>query len=166
MAELIAISKVVAKYGGFYASHIRGEGRTLIPAIQEVITIAEQAGLPGHISHLKANNPKCWGKVSEALELIENARQRGLDISCDQYPYIAGSSSLISITPPWVQEGGVTAMVERLRDPAIRRRIREEFEQEDSPGWDNRVKPTGWENFIVTWVKSDRNKDIEGPSLK
>lgn len=163
--ELIAIAKATAKHGGFYASHIRGEGRTLIPAIKEVITIAKQAGVPGHISHLKANNPKCWGKVNEALGLIENARQQGLDISCDQYPYVAGSGSLGAIIPPWAQEGGVEAMVERLQKLATRQRIKEEFEIEDVPGWDNYVKPTGWDNIIITWVKSDRNKDIEGLSI-
>ncbi len=164
-AELIAIAKATAEHGGFYASHIRGEGRTLIPAIQEVIEIAEQAGVPGHISHLKANSPKYWGKVKEALSLIESARQWGLDISCDQYPYVAGSGSLGAIVPPWCQEGGVSAMVARLGQPAIRQRIKEEFEVEDLPGWDNYIKATGWDNIIITWVKSERNKDIEGLSI-
>ncbi|MGE5606318.1 MAG: N-acyl-D-amino-acid deacylase family protein [Bacteroidota bacterium] len=164
-AELIVIAKAMAKKGGFYASHIRGEGLTLLPAIQEVITIAEQAGVPGHISHLKANSPKYWGKVNEALALIEDARRRGLDISCDQYPYVAGSGSLGAILPPWAQEGGVAAMLERLQKTAIRQRIKAEFEIEDLPGWDNYVKAAGWDNIIITWVKSERNKDIEGLSV-
>ena len=163
--ELIEIAKTVARSGGIYTSHIRGEGRTLIPAIQEVIEIAEKAKIPAQISHLKANNPLCWGKVNEALELIENARRRGLDISCDQYPYIAGSGSLTALIPPWVQEGGTDQMVERFKDPGVRRRIKAEFDMEDLPSWDNYAKPTGWANFIITWSKSARNKDLEGLSI-
>jgi len=164
-AELIAIAKIIAKYGGFYASHIRGEGTTLINAINEVIGIAGDAKIAAHISHLKANNPRVWGKVNDALELIEKARADGMDISCDQYPYTAGSGSLSALTPPWVQEGGVLTMIERLKDPAVRSRIVQEFESEDTPGWDNYVKPTGWDKIVITWVKSEKNKDLEGLSV-
>ena len=164
-AELITLSETVMKYGGMYASHIRGEGRTLIPAIREVIEISDKTGIPGHISHLKANNPTCWGKVVEVLELIEEARNRGLDISCDQYPYTSGSASLGTLVPPWAQEGGIAAMVDRLRDPGLRNRIKTEFEAGDTPGWDNYVKSTGWESIVISWVKSNERKNLESLSV-
>lgn len=164
-SELIALAETVVKHGGIYASHIRGEGRTLIPAVREVIEISEKTGIPGHISHLKANNPTCWGKVGEVLEIIEKARSRGLDISCDQYPYTSGSASLGTLVPPWAQEGGTMAMVERLHDPEVRSRIKTEFEAEDTQGWDNYVKSTGWESIVISWVKSKERKNLEGLSI-
>jgi N-acyl-D-amino-acid deacylase len=104
--ELAQLCSVLPRYDGLLATHIRGEGNSLIPSITEVIWIAERCGCPLQISHLKAAGTSNWGSVTEAMELVEDARSRGLDVTCDVYPYTAGSTSLTTLLPPWTLEGG------------------------------------------------------------
>jgi N-acyl-D-aspartate/D-glutamate deacylase len=119
------MSREIAKHGGIYASHIRDEGDELLEAIEEVIQIAEQAGLPCHISHLKATKRRNWGKVRAAARIVEEARQRGLKISADQYPYTASSTSIMAmLLPEEEREGGQKATSERLTNPAEVARLR------------------------------------------
>jgi N-acyl-D-amino-acid deacylase len=159
--ELIEVSKVAARYGGIYDSHIRGEGDTLMAAVKEAITIGEKAGLPVQISHHKASNKSVWGKSVETLQMIEDARGRGIDVTVDQYPYPAGATSLVTLLPPWVHDGGTEKLLERLRDPKQRERIRKDLE-DGVPGWENFSGELGWDKLYVSSVKSEKNKPVEG----
>ena len=147
--ELAELCSVLPGYDGLLAAHIRGEGNSLIPSIEEVIWIAERCGVPLQISHLKAAGRRNWGGVTRAMELVEAARSRGLDVTCDVYPYTAGSTTLTTLLPPWALEGGVARALDRLKDPDSRMRIREELEHEQN-SWDNLVASTGWESVYVS----------------
>ncbi|MEM2728390.1 MAG: amidohydrolase family protein, partial [Candidatus Bathyarchaeia archaeon] len=114
--EIVELAKVVAKHGGIYASHIRGEGETLLEAVREAIRIGEEANLPVEISHFKSSGKRNWGKIKEAAELIEEARARGVDVTADQYPYTASSTNLSALLPDWAHEGGSEKLLERLKN--------------------------------------------------
>ena len=152
--ELIELSKVVAECGGIYSSHIRGEGNTLLDAVSEAIRIGQEAGLPVQLSHHKATGRQNWGKVVRSLELIDRAREAGFDVTADQYPYIAASNGLSDSLPGWMHVDGKGKLLERLRDPAIRKRLRQEMEK--PPGY--------WENVKISYCKI--NKDYEGMSIQ
>jgi N-acyl-D-amino-acid deacylase len=123
--ELIAVSQVVGKRGGFYASHIRDEGDTLLESIEEVIEIAKGAHLPVHVSHLKSSKKPNWGKVRAAAHLIEKAQRDGIKITADQYPYTASSTSIMAmLLPDEEREGGERATAKRLKDEATAKRLR------------------------------------------
>lgn len=162
--EIAELCKIVAKYDGVFSTHIRGEGNNLIPSIKEVIWIAEQAGVALHISHLKAAGRRNWGQVNEAMNLIEQARSKGMDVTCDVYPYSAGSTMLTTIFPPWSLEGGINEVLMRLKTKHTRQKMKDELleEQED---WDNLVLSTGWDNVIIASVHNPLLKEWEGKSI-
>ncbi|MBU5442253.1 D-aminoacylase [Paenibacillus sp. MSJ-34] len=162
--ELAELCTVLSKYDGLLSTHIRGEGNNLLPSIKEVIWIAEKAGISLHVSHLKAAGRRNWGKALEALELIEEARARGMDVTCDVYPYSAGSTSLTTVLPPWTLEGGIDATLTRFRDPRLRDRIREELGREQDD-WDNLVHSTGWNSVYVSSLQTDANRPLEGRTI-
>lgn len=125
--ELIELARIVALSHGIYASHIRNEGNELLASIDEAIRIGEAAGTSVHISHLKASGRQNWGLMAQALKQIGEARARGLRVTADQYPYTASSTSLdATLLPDWAREGGRARLTERLSDPEISARIREE----------------------------------------
>jgi N-acyl-D-amino-acid deacylase len=131
-AEMVGLAKAAARFpNAFYTSHIRDEGNYdvgVVAAVQEVITAAREAGIPGIVTHLKVLGPQVWGKSAEVIAEIERARAEGVQIWADQYPYTASGSSLqASLIPGWAQEGGAGALAKRLEDPVIRARIREEM---------------------------------------
>ncbi|WP_314590288.1 D-aminoacylase [Paenibacillus terrigena] len=163
--EIAELCSVLPKYNGLFSTHIRGEGNNLLHSIEEVIWIAEKTGVSLHISHLKAAGRANWGKILEALELIEAARGRGMDVTVDVYPYNAGSTMLTTVLPPWVLEGGIERTLEAFRDPAIRRRVREELgsEQQD---WDNLVYSTGWHSVYLSAVQTEANRPLEGKHIE
>ena len=163
--ELVGLCSVLPEYDGLLATHIRGEGRTLVPSVREVVRIAEEAGCALQVSHLKAAGRGNWGSVGRAMELVEEARTRGVDVACDVYPYTAGSTSMMTLLPPWALEGGVAPALRRLRDPAVRRRIRDEVEREGEGGWDNLLASTGWESVYVSSLGGGRDPDLEGKNL-
>lgn len=122
--ELVALAEVLRPFGGVYASHIRNEGSRLLPSVAEAIEIGERAGVGVQVSHLKAAGQPNWGKVRRALELIDEAARRGVDVHCDVYPYTAGSTVLTAMfVPLWAFEGSTGDMLARLRDPATRARV-------------------------------------------
>ncbi|MGI8865864.1 MAG: N-acyl-D-amino-acid deacylase family protein [Rubrobacteraceae bacterium] len=162
--ELVELCSVLPEHDGLLATHIRGEGGSLIPSIEEVIWIAEHSGVPLQISHLKAAGRSNWGNVNQAMELIEDARSRGLDVTCDVYPYTAGSTSLTTLLPPWSLEGGVSWTLERLRDPDSRKRIKEELRHEQDE-WDNLVASTGWDSVYISSLGKQSNAVQEGQTL-
>ena len=130
--ELTALAEVVAEYGGVYTSHIRDESDYtigLVAAVEEVITVARSAGLPGVVTHIKALGPPVWGKSAEVIAAIEAARAEGVEVYADQYPYEASSTGLsAALLPRWAQAGGGDSLMARLADPATRARIREEMQ--------------------------------------
>lgn len=158
-AELIELSKVVARYGGIYATHIRNESTHLLEAVAEAITIGQEAGVSVEIAHHKAAGKANWGKVKESLAMIEEARARGIAVTCDQYPYIASSTGLSVIIPDWAHEGGKEALVQRLQDPATRQRIAQEIKTE-RPGWENVSLESGWHNILIAQARNHR--ELEG----
>jgi N-acyl-D-amino-acid deacylase len=163
--EIIELAKVVAKYGGLYFSHIRGEGATVVDAVREAIAITEQSDCRGgHIGHHKVAGRAYWGKSRETLQLIDDANRRGSSITCDQYPYDRGMTSLITLLPPWVHAGGLARLIARLKDPVQRRRIRKDIQQ-GIAGWENWIKDGGFEAIYIASVKTDRWHDVEGKNL-
>jgi len=162
--EIIALAEVAAEYGGVYDSHIRGEGKTLMKALNEALEIGEEAGIPVQISHHKVASKSIWGMSRETLKMFEDARARGIDVTVDQYPYKAGSTSLMTLLPPWAHSGGNESALERLRNTEERERMRREIE-EGIPGWENFAGELGWENVFVTSVKTDENKAVEGMNM-
>ena len=125
--EIIELAKVTSKYRGIYTSHIRNQGDLLVGAIDEAIEIGRKSGAPVQIAHLKSKGRSNWGKASNVLRIIDEARESGLDVTFDQYPYPAGSTNLDSATPEWAREGGPQRLLERLKDPEQRRKIEAEI---------------------------------------
>ena len=162
--ELAELCSVLSRYDGLLATHIRGEGNSLIPSIEEVIWIAERSGVPLQISHLKAAGEGNWGSVTRAMESIEEARSRELDVTCDVYPYTAGSTSLTTLLPPWALEGGVSQTLERLGDPASRERIKAELRQEQED-WDNLIASTGWDSVYISSLSKDHDSNLAGKNI-
>ncbi|HKW79032.1 MAG TPA: D-aminoacylase [Candidatus Limnocylindria bacterium] len=136
--ELASLCEVVRAKGGLYASHIRNEGARLLDAVEEGIEIGRRSKARVQLSHHKASGQKNWGKVKESVAKIEAARHAGVDVQADQYPYTASSTGLAVTIPNWAHEGGSAKMTERLRDPAVRQRIRDE-ETETGRAWDRIV---------------------------
>lgn len=164
--ELSEMAKVVGQYGGIYASHIRGEGKELVQSIEEAITIGERGGVPVEIFHLKAAYQPGWGRLmTEAGQKIEQARGRGVDVAADIYLYTAGGTGLDSVIPSWAHEGGREKLLERLKDPATRARLKEEIKT-GSPGWWNIVEAAGgWDNVVLSFAANKENAKFEGKNL-
>jgi N-acyl-D-amino-acid deacylase len=130
-AELLALAKIVRKYGGVYATHIRSEQEEFLEAIDEALQIARETGVKLHISHLKAIGEKNWPKMDDALKLIDKAKGEGIDVTFDVYPYTATGSVLYSFLPAWISEGGKKIMLHRLKDPVIRAKVVSEMRDSD-----------------------------------
>jgi N-acyl-D-amino-acid deacylase len=159
--EIIEVAKAAVRQRGFYASHIRGEGATLLAAVREAIRIGRDADLPVQISHVKASGRPNWGKVADALALVDEARAEGLDVMGDVYPYTASSTSLRTLLPDWVLEGGVESMLERIQDAAVRGQIRKEIQ---APGTgQGLLDRIGWDNIMIAWCPT--RKEAEGRSI-
>jgi len=122
--EIVELAKVTTQHNGIYATHIRGEGETLFKAIEEAVTIGEKANIGVEIAHFKASGRENWGKAKRALEMLDEARDRGVDITADRYPYLAGSTGLTYLLPTWSKDGGTDTMVQRLKDPQISDKIK------------------------------------------
>ena len=163
--ELIAIAKVAARHGGLDATDMRNEGERLFEAFDEAIQIGRRAEIPVQISHHKAAGKPNHGKVRETLKRLEDERAHGLDITVDQYPYTAGSTTLVSVLPPGAQVGGVPKILEGLRDPATRREIRTAMAADPQHG-ENMIRGCSWGEILIASVKSARNKACEGKSLQ
>ncbi|HEX6125716.1 MAG TPA: D-aminoacylase [Pyrinomonadaceae bacterium] len=165
--QLIELAKVAGRYGGIYASHIRGEGKELIEAIGEAITIGEKGGAPVEIYHLKAAYQPGWGTLMrQAGETIEKARARGLDVAADMYLYTAGGTSLTAVVPAWAAEGGRDKLLERLKDPATRTRLKNEIKT-GSPGWWNIVEAAGgWKQVVLASSGNPEHKRFENKNIE
>ena len=164
--ELIEIAKVAAKYGGVYASHIRGEGPEVVQSVSEVITIAEKAGLPGEVFHLKVAHKPSWGILMDSVrKVVDAARARGVDVAADLYVYTAGGTGLEATIPSWAFEGGNDSLKARLANPQIRARLKREH-QTGSPGWWNIIEAAGgWDGVILVNARNPENVKYERKSL-
>ena len=162
--EIIELASVVASFGGIYASHIRGESSTVVQAVEEAIQIGRGSNAPVEISHHKACGRKNWGKVNETLRLIESALAEGTKVGFDVYPYTAGSTSLDTVLPPWVRDGGKPAMMAHLKDSSSRARIAKELAM-DSDEWENSVAEDGWESIVVVDIQTKENRRFENRSV-
>jgi len=153
--ELVALCGVVREFGGIYVTHIRNEGLGVFDSVQEVIEIAESAKVGADILHLKIADEKYWGRMNEVVGLIERARARGVNVQANVYPYTRGNNNLSSIIPPWAHEGGRARMLERLRDPTTRAKIKQDI-RNGIAGWYNHYTAVGgdWSRMLV----SDSNK--------
>jgi dihydroorotase/N-acyl-D-amino-acid deacylase len=162
--EVIALAKVVARRGGYYATHMRNEAEGLLEALEETLTIGRASGAPVHVSHLKAAGSRNWPKAELAVEKIEAARREGLDVTCDVYPYHFSSTTLQAVIPPWALEGGADALVHRLSTPATRTTIIAQI-KDGLPGWENIYHNAGWEKITVSSVNSPTRRHLQGQSV-
>lgn len=162
--EVLELTKEVAKYNGLYFSHIRNEGNLVIEAIQEVIDIVEQSGCRGgQIAHHKVSGKANWGRSKETLKLIEETNQRDINITCDQYPYNRGATSLMTLLPPWSHEGGPEKLVERLKDPKEKEKIKKDLY--DGANFESFVKNIGWECVYISSLETEKWSKYMGKSL-
>ena len=163
--ELVALAEEAAAHGGMYISHVRSEGNRLLEALEELIEIARRTGIRAEIYHLKAAGEANWMKLDQVVRAIEAARAEGLAITADMYTYTAGATGLDAAMPPWVQEGGLKAWIERLKDPAVRARVAEEM-RTPSDEWENLLLAAGSaERVLLVGFKNEALKPLTGKSL-
>ena len=156
--ELVDLAKVVANYGALYTSHIRGEGATLMKALDEAIRIGKGSGVRVEVSHLKAMGKDNWGRGKEALLKLEKARQGGVDIAADQYPYEATSTSLTALVPSWAHAGGVSELLKRLASPETAERLQAEILREmNQRGGPSRI--------VIAEIGSVKNIELSGKNV-
>jgi N-acyl-D-amino-acid deacylase len=162
--ELVNLARIAAEYGGIYISHLRSESTDLLKAITELVTISEKANIPAEIYHFKAAGKFNWDKQDSAIALVEQSRSRGLDISADMYPYTAGATGLSAMIPPWAKERGDESLVNRLQNPDLRARIKNEILNSVS-GWENFYRMAGGgENILISYLSGTR-QILQGKTL-
>jgi N-acyl-D-amino-acid deacylase len=166
-SDLISLAKVAAQCDGFYATHMRDESEGVVKAIEEAIEIGEKGGVKVEIFHLKAAYAPEWGKLMpKALATINAARDRGVDVAADLYPYTAGGTGLEIIAPSWVWADGVEKGIERVRDPKVRERMKKEVAAGSMPGWSNLVHASGgFQNVRLANSFSDKYRRFHGRTL-
>jgi N-acyl-D-amino-acid deacylase len=164
--ELIELAKVAARYGGIYATHMRSEGQNEVAAVREALRIGEEAHLPVEIFHLKVSGKSRAGKMIDIVRMIQQARDRGQDVTADMYPYLAGATALASSLPPWVADGGMDKLLERLRDPAVRQRIKTEMSATGERTWENLYLDSGGaQGVMVASVVNPELKQYTGKTV-
>jgi N-acyl-D-aspartate/D-glutamate deacylase len=147
--EIVALAKMGAPYGGIYATHMRSESDQELEAMAEAVRIAEESGVAVHIAHHKIAGRSNWGKSTETLRMMAEARDRGVEVTCDQYPYRAGSTYLAAVLPPRALAGGPAVFSAKLRDPAFRAEIVRTVEEGNEPGWENLIKGGGFDGIMI-----------------
>lgn len=163
--ELVALAKASAACGGMYISHMRSEGDRIEQAVDELISIAKESGGPAEIWHMKMSGQRNWGKMDSIIGKIEAARKQGIRITANMYNYTAGATGLDAAMPLWVQAGGLEKWIERLKDPAIRARVKAEMLQEDA-GWENLARRTGSpDKILLLGFKNPALKPLTGKTL-
>jgi N-acyl-D-amino-acid deacylase len=155
--ELIELCKIVATYGGFYATHIRSEDKAVLEAVGEAIHIAETAGLPLEIAHFKAVGKSNWWKLPQMIDLVERAAERGLNVTADRYPYIAYSTGLTILYPQWALDGGLEQLITRLKDKKIRESMKPETLK--------KVAGYGWDKIVISNLHKKHNQWLIGKSI-
>jgi len=164
-AELIELAKVAAQYGGIYGTHMRSEGQSEIAAISEALRIGRDAHLPVEIFHLKVIGKSRWGTMPKIVGMIQAARDAGQDVSANMYPYVAGGTALASSLPPWVADGGLAKLLERIKDPAVRIKIKQELSTEHSD-WENLYLGSGGASgILLSGIVNPDFKQYDGKTL-
>ncbi|HET6579202.1 MAG TPA: D-aminoacylase, partial [Gemmatimonadales bacterium] len=156
--ELVALAAEAAKLGGLYATHMRSEGDRIDAALDETFRIGREAGIPVEIWHLKVAGKHNWGRMPHVIARIDSARRAGIDVAADTYAYPAWFNSMSAFVPPWAHDGGTAKLVERLRDPAARRRIRREM-LTPSTAWDNEWQEISGPSAVIIGV-------VQNPALE
>jgi N-acyl-D-amino-acid deacylase len=160
--ELVALGRVLAAASMPLVVHMRNESDRVLEAADEMLHVAEASRCAVHISHLKLAGRRNWDRVGALLSRFESARERGLRVTADQYPYIAGSTLLSAVLPPWAHEGGLDATLARLADPEARQRMRQELTDISPCGWDNFWSWGGPEGITITDIPSGHHPELVG----
>jgi N-acyl-D-aspartate/D-glutamate deacylase len=161
--ELIELASVLTRYGAVYTSHMRDEEGNLMKSVDETIRVGEVNNIPVEISHHKVKGKANWGKVSATLREMEKARERGVEVNCDVYPYVASSTNIKAIVPTWLVEGGVDEMLKRLKDKKLRDKAKNEILKGEIGG-SNYIQAAGWGGIFVAACPA--NHEYEGKSLE
>ena len=162
--ELTALATESARCGGIYSVHMRSEGDRLLEAMQETVDIARASGAPAEIYHLKVAGRRNWDKLDALIAAVDKARTGGTRITADMYVYTAGATGLDAAMPPWVQDGGLEAWIERLRDPKLRARVIADM-RDPTPTWENLYGAAGAEGTLLLAFKNPRLKPLTGKTL-
>src|SRR6267154_866024 len=163
--ELIELAKVAAQYGGIYATHMRSEGQSETAAVDEALRIGREGHLPVEIFHLKVIGQPRWGTMPKIVRMIQTARDAGQDVSADMYPYVAGGTALASSLPPWMADGGMLKLLERLHDPATRAKVKPEMIAEHRD-WENLYFASGGaRGVLVSGIENPDIKKFDGKTL-
>lgn len=163
--ELVALATAAAKYGGIYATHMRSEGSAIFPALDEAIRIGREAKIPVEIWHLKAGGKPQWGLMPRIVAKIDSARRSGVEVGADTYAYTAWFNGMSAFIPPWAHDGGDTKLIERLKDPAMRARIRKDM-LTPSTTWDNEWQEVpGPEGILIAVVANPKLLPLQGKTL-
>lgn len=163
--EIQTLAATLKPYGRPFVAHVRSEGRWIWESLDEFIDIGAEEGIPLHLSHFKVAGLEQQGKSSQAINLIETARERDVDITVEQYPYAAANTMLSTALPPWVHSEGPERTLERLGDEAVRTRLRRDIEEWRIDRWENIGALTGWDGVVISDVRSDANAELEGQSV-
>ena len=164
--EIVELAKVAKQYGGIYISHQRSESAQIIPSLDEVFAVAERANIPAEVWHLKTAYKANWGRMPEVLKHFEAARERGLDVTANMYPYDRASNGLDACLPLWVREGGLDMMLRRLGDPALRDRIKRDMDDPNAKDWENQWYGSGGgAGVMVSTVLDPALRKWEGKNL-
>ncbi len=163
--ELIALASEASKFGGIYATHMRNESEAVLPAIDEALRIGREAHIPVEIWHIKVAGEQMWGRMPEVVAKIDAARAEGIDVSANTYAYTAWFNSLSAFVPQWAHDGGDAKLVERLKDPAARARMRKDMET-PSTAWDNEWQEIpGPESVLIGVVQNPKLLPLQGKTL-
>jgi N-acyl-D-amino-acid deacylase len=162
--EMIFLAKIVKSWGGICSIHMREEGCYLIESLEEVLSVCKESGVKMQISHLKAAHPRNWGKVKDAISLINKARQAGMDVDYDVYPYVSYESVLCDVLPTWIRTHSPSKIVATLQDPAGRQRVIDDMLDPNST-WGNPILGSSWDQITITSMKQMDNKRFIGMSI-
>ncbi len=162
--EFIELGKVLHDKGAVFVTHQRSEADYILESMDEILTIGKTSGCRVHFSHFKVCGKSNWGLFPKVLDKLDKAKEDGMIVSFDQYPYVAGSTMMSVILPPWVHDGGTDKLIERLKDKDLREKMKEDIAN-GIHGWDNFVEFAGLEGIFVTFVGSEKNQDVVGKNL-
>lgn len=162
--EFIELGKVLHEKDALFVTYQRSEADYILESMEEILSIGKESGCKIHFSRFKVCGKNNWNKIPEVFARLDKAKEEGIIVSFDQYPYVAGSTMMSIILPPWVHGGGTEKLLERLMDEGLRKKMKEDIEK-GIKGWDNFVEFAGLDGIFVTFVGSEKNKDIVGKNI-